>query len=603
MSKITLNNVGNLVDATTSAITINTNNAVIQSAMDNTLSRNGQTPNTMQAPIDMNSNQIINLPTPATNNSPLRLQDLETFNGGGTITNIPVGGTTGQVLGKQSNTDYDIAWQTKVISVGLSAPADFAITGSPVTSSGTLGLSYVSPPTGTGVFVKQNSPTLTGHPTLEGITSTGATGTGKLVFDTSPTVSSPQVTGPLNVTTNSAIGLTVGAGGTTNSVLTIDGSTASQASGLRIKGAISGGQVAIDLTDPGASTGLTINSKGAGAVTIGNVSTGGVNLGSATTVTSNSVTSLNVGPNGTTNPVFGVDSSVASSQAGLRVSGAATGGTVKILTTDPGSNNNLSINAAGTGTVSIANTSTGNVTVGNVTLTRPASTATLTLGSGKTAAISNTLTFTGTDGMTVPYGTRTRQTFLSGSGTYTTPSNVKYLLVRMIGGGGGGAGSGTTPGNGGAGGNTTFGSSFLTAIGGNGATASAGGTGSTPTGGDLNFVGATGQNGSGVNNTAGGNGGISFFGGAGWGGSPGAGAGVAATANSGSGGGGGGVNLTPNGGGGGGAGGYLEKIVTAPNATYAYAIGAAGTAGTTGTSGAAGAAGAVGLLIVDEFYT
>jgi hypothetical protein len=41
----------------------------------------------------------------------------------------------------------------------------------------------------------------------------------------------------------------------------------------------------------------------------------------------------------------------------------------------------------------------------NVALTSPASLATLTLGSGKTATISNTLTFTGTDGSSVAFGT------------------------------------------------------------------------------------------------------------------------------------------------------------------------------------------------------
>jgi hypothetical protein len=42
--------------------------------------------------------------------------------------------------------------------------------------------------TGTGKFVFDNAPTISGHPTIEGITSTGAIGTGKFVFDTSPTV-------------------------------------------------------------------------------------------------------------------------------------------------------------------------------------------------------------------------------------------------------------------------------------------------------------------------------------------------------------------------------------------------------------------------------
>lgn len=63
MSKITLNNVGNLIDATTAATTINNNSAVIVSAMDNTLSRNGSAPNQMGSSLDMNSNSIINLPS------------------------------------------------------------------------------------------------------------------------------------------------------------------------------------------------------------------------------------------------------------------------------------------------------------------------------------------------------------------------------------------------------------------------------------------------------------------------------------------------------------------------------------------------------------
>src|SRR5690242_6418188 len=60
MSKITLNNVGSLLDATTAATTINDNSAVIVAAMDNTLSRDGTSPNQMGADLDMNSHNILN---------------------------------------------------------------------------------------------------------------------------------------------------------------------------------------------------------------------------------------------------------------------------------------------------------------------------------------------------------------------------------------------------------------------------------------------------------------------------------------------------------------------------------------------------------------
>ena len=49
---------------------LNANFALIETALENTLSRDGTAPNTMSAALDMNSNRILNLPTAATN-SPL----------------------------------------------------------------------------------------------------------------------------------------------------------------------------------------------------------------------------------------------------------------------------------------------------------------------------------------------------------------------------------------------------------------------------------------------------------------------------------------------------------------------------------------------------
>lgn len=108
--KITLNDVGNLIDATTAKNTINANSDVIEAAFDNTLSRDGSNPNQMGADLDMNGKQILNLPNPRSGLSPLRLQDLATFNGGGTIATVPSGGVYGQALTKDSNTNFDIGW-------------------------------------------------------------------------------------------------------------------------------------------------------------------------------------------------------------------------------------------------------------------------------------------------------------------------------------------------------------------------------------------------------------------------------------------------------------------------------------------------------------
>lgn len=86
--KITLSSVGNLQDTPTAATTINQNFTIVQEAFDNTLSRDGTQPNVMGASIDMNANQILNLPAPSTVNSPARLVDV-TVNP--TITVPPVG--------------------------------------------------------------------------------------------------------------------------------------------------------------------------------------------------------------------------------------------------------------------------------------------------------------------------------------------------------------------------------------------------------------------------------------------------------------------------------------------------------------------------------
>jgi hypothetical protein len=55
---------------------LNANFALIETALENTLSRDGTSPNPMSASLDMNSNRILNLPTAATNGEPVTLGQL-----------------------------------------------------------------------------------------------------------------------------------------------------------------------------------------------------------------------------------------------------------------------------------------------------------------------------------------------------------------------------------------------------------------------------------------------------------------------------------------------------------------------------------------------
>lgn len=120
MPKLTLTDVASLANENTVIAAINANNALIETAFDVTLSRDGSTPNTMDANLDMNSNRITNLPAPLSNTEPLRLADANTLNGGGTINSIPAGGTTGQFLAKTSSSDYAAGWTTTVPAVDTS---------------------------------------------------------------------------------------------------------------------------------------------------------------------------------------------------------------------------------------------------------------------------------------------------------------------------------------------------------------------------------------------------------------------------------------------------------------------------------------------------
>lgn len=73
MSKITLQNLTSGFNSTTK---INANNAAIATAFDNTLSRDGTSPNTMLSDLDMNSHHILNLPAPSASTDAARWQDV-----------------------------------------------------------------------------------------------------------------------------------------------------------------------------------------------------------------------------------------------------------------------------------------------------------------------------------------------------------------------------------------------------------------------------------------------------------------------------------------------------------------------------------------------
>lgn len=74
--KISLTPLVNLTNQTTAVNAINANNAILTTALDNTLSRDGTPPNQMGSAIDMNSNRILNLPTAISTSEPVTLNQM-----------------------------------------------------------------------------------------------------------------------------------------------------------------------------------------------------------------------------------------------------------------------------------------------------------------------------------------------------------------------------------------------------------------------------------------------------------------------------------------------------------------------------------------------
>lgn len=145
MTKITLTDLVSLQNETTAVNAINDNNAVLESALDNTISRDGTSPNQMTANLDMNSNHILNLPAPISADEPVRLTDIQDLTAGGTIVfnSIPTGGTVGQALIKNSSSNFDVSWKNPTTTV---TPEMFGAI------SATYGTAVASVPDSTNAF-------------------------------------------------------------------------------------------------------------------------------------------------------------------------------------------------------------------------------------------------------------------------------------------------------------------------------------------------------------------------------------------------------------------------------------------------------------------
>lgn len=340
MSKITLNTVGSITTNPTSALAaINDNFSTLQTALDNTLSRDGTSPNTMQGGLDMNSNQVFNLPAPVSGSSPLRLTDLNSFVGGGTIANIPSGGNTGDALVKKSNFDFDIEWSsdsseitagTNITTSGTS-PVTIATVSDPVFSTSVTTPTIIN--TGT-LTLPTSTDTLVGRNTTDTLTNKTLT---------APVISSIVNTGTLTLPTSTDT--LVGRNTTdtlTNKTLT---------SPVLVT-------PALGTPTSGVATNLTGTAAG---LTAGNVTTNANLTGVITSV-----------------------------------------GNATSIASQTGTGNTFVVNTSPTLVTPTLGAATA-TSINKVNITAPATSSTLTIANGKTFTANNTLTLAGTDSTTMTF--------------------------------------------------------------------------------------------------------------------------------------------------------------------------------------------------------
>lgn len=81
MAKLVLSDLVNLQNESSAVNTINNNSALIEAAIEDTLSRSGTSPNEMNANLDMNANRILNLPLPVADTEPVRKGEFDSVFG------------------------------------------------------------------------------------------------------------------------------------------------------------------------------------------------------------------------------------------------------------------------------------------------------------------------------------------------------------------------------------------------------------------------------------------------------------------------------------------------------------------------------------------
>lgn len=211
------------------------------------------------------------------------------------------------VVGLSSGVDTITATNANAFAVGQNGATNPAFNVDTSTASSATGFNVKSAAAASGAALSVISSGTNEAGTLDskgngtfGI-NTVSTTAGLVTVGNSTAKGGLTVQGPTTGVSASANALSVGLTGATNPAFNVDASTASQVAGLNVKGAATGGTVAVSVTDSGANASATFDGKGNGTV--------GINTTSATAgkVTIGNTSALNgLAVNGSTNVLASV---------------------------------------------------------------------------------------------------------------------------------------------------------------------------------------------------------------------------------------------------------------------------------------------------------
>ena len=318
------------------------------------------------------------------------------------------------------------------------------------------------------------TPTFTGHPTLEGVTSTGATGTGNIVFDRSPTlvtptlgvatatsinkvtITTPSTGATLNISDGKTLSatntltfsgtdsstITLGAGGTvvytSNKLSDLSATTSAELAGVISDETGSGSLVFA--TSPTFTTSIDSSAtfgafSSAVTLTIGNTSAASTTNISTAAITTGTKT-INIGTGGTSAAVTNIN---IGSSTGTNTTIYGFNAPTPLFTTSVGTSNNsfdvfnttaTTINAFGAATaLTIGNAGTGSIiTINNPTVTLEYATSLNINGASPSISTSNI-------GTVSVFNTNAREGNLFGSATTINIGGVNNTSTINIGSG------------------------------------------------------------------------------------------------------------------------------------------------------------------------